>query len=110
MALTGMYTTKIWAKGDFDGTVEINFNPQETYAHAAASALVFFGDTGPISQAYMGIRSYRKRPNPNGPEQNIVFAADKTHIHDQSVSSVTFAVGAWDPCQIIGTANLFFKG
>jgi hypothetical protein len=106
--LAGMFTTKLWSQGDFDGTVEINIAPQEVFAQAALTAVSFTDDSWPHTQVYVGIRSFRTRPQANGPDQNhnVSYVG---FMHDKHVSSVTFCVGTWDPCSIEGTATLFFQ-
>jgi hypothetical protein len=107
--LTGMFTTKLWSSGDFEGTVDINFPPQETFGDASIAILVFFDDGWSITQGYMGVRSYRVRPTATGAEHE-VHLSDPPYFHDKHVSSVTFVVGTWDPCQVVGTAHLYFWG
>jgi hypothetical protein len=103
-----MFTTRLWSKGDFAGTVEINISPQETFAQAALCAFGAIGDSWDQTQAYVGIRSYRTRPHASGAdhEHNVGVA---NYIHDTNVSSVTFGVGTWPPFAIEGTATLFFQ-
>jgi hypothetical protein len=72
--LTGMFTTKLWSSGDFEGTVDINFPPQETFGDASIAILVFFDDGWSITQGYMGVRSYRVRPTATGAEHEVHLA------------------------------------
>lgn len=106
--LSGMFTTRLWSQGDFDGTVEINIAPQEVFAQAALTAVSFTDDSWPHTQVYVGISSYRTRPLANGPDHNHNLSY-VGFVHDTHVSSVTFLVGTWQPCSIEGTATLFFQ-
>lgn len=91
MSVTGMHYNTGWAYGGDDGysySVQYNFAPSNALAQTSLSAAI--GD----GLCACGIRQYRIRPVPNGPDQDINYGwnyigAYPPSVYDLHMTSVT---------------------
>ena len=105
MTVTGMQWTLIWsATGSV--TKEVNIPAQGAVAQISLGQ----ADGGGLLDA--GIRGFRTRPNPGGPEQVTDFGANfynwPNTVFDLHLSSVTFALALGSNQEATGVCNFFF--
>jgi hypothetical protein len=106
-AITNMQWQIIWAFNSLGSTTaEVNFGAQPTVAQISLGQ----ADGGGLLNS--GIRGYRTRPTPDGPEIPVDFGTDfykwPNTVFDQHLSSVTFALALGQDQEATGVCNLFF--
>jgi hypothetical protein len=105
MPITGMQWTLIWsATGSI--TKEVNFGAQ------GAVGQISLGQADGGGLLNSGIRGFRTRPSPAGPENVTDFGNNfydwPNTVFDQRLSSVTFALALGAHQEATGVCNIFF--
>ncbi|MDT5324075.1 MAG: hypothetical protein QOF25_1227 [Mycobacterium sp.] len=103
--ITGMQSRIIWAH-DSDTTAEVNIPAQ------GAMAQITLGQADGGGLCNSGIRGFRTRPNPAGPD-NVTDFGDNFYnwpnsVFDTNLSSVTFALALGQHQEGTGVCNFFF--
>lgn len=107
MTIVAMQWTQVWsATGSI--TKEVNFGAQPTVGQ------IMLGQADGGGLIYSGIRGFRTRPDPGGPE-NVTDFGDNFYnwpntVFDPNLSSVTFALALGANQEANGVCNMFFWG
>jgi len=109
MQIVGMQWSLMWAYNDQGSTTaEVNITAQPT------TAQITLGQATGGGLLNTGIRGFRSRPNPTGPEIPTDFGGNfynwPNTISDSNLSSVTFALALGQNQEATGVWNLFFWG
>jgi hypothetical protein len=105
--ITGMQWLIIWAYNNLGNrTVEVNIPAQ------GANAQISLGQADGGGLLNSGIRGFRTRPDPNGPEVITDFGNNfydwPNTVFNQRLSSVTFALALGQNQEATGVCNFFF--
>jgi hypothetical protein len=105
--IKGMQWNILWAYNNQGSkTAEVNFGAQPTLAQ------ITLGQTAGGGLINSGIRAYRTRPTPTGPETPIDFGPNfydwPNTVYKENLSSVTFQLALGQNQEATGVWNLFF--
>jgi hypothetical protein len=107
LMITGMQWQVIWSYNT-SKSVEVNIPARKTVAQ------ITLGQTSGGGLINSGIRAFRTRPNAGGPEVVTDFGDNwydwPNTVHDNRLSSVTFALALGARQESTGVCNFYFFG